>query len=125
MLLVLVLVSAPAVARADAMGGIIYLLAIWPLGGLLGLSLLILGIIALVKIAGKKYTGRTRSLGNLVLGMAIGAGLIFPLLVIGLDKGFDADAGEAMYYSMLPVLIPAVACVILGSILIRRSTATS
>jgi hypothetical protein len=118
-LLILLLGSVPGVARADNLGGLIYLLVIWPVGGLLCISLIVLGILAAVKLK-KKATEGTRTFGKWVAGTAIAEAAIYPFVVAGLDAGWDARAGGVMFFSMLPVLVLSAVCVVLGFVLIRR-----
>jgi hypothetical protein len=121
MLPAVLLASLPVAARADNLGGLVYVVVIWPIGALLCISLIILSIIAAVKRRRKRFTRGSRTFGIWATGVAIAEAAIFPFVVAGLDASFGARGNvEALLVSVLPVLLASAVCIVLAIRLVRR-----
>ncbi len=106
------LLTAPP-ANANSMGGLIFVVVIWPVGVLCGVLLLTLGVIGLVKL----QRGASPGLASALLVSSIAVGVLYPLVSVAL--GSAAPIG-VLALSILPVEVLAVACAVLSVILRRR-----
>lgn len=102
-------------AWADNLGGLVFLVFIWPAGVLCCVLLGILTIITIVK-RGKGDAAR-RPVAFFTVSMIVSAAilLIFPVFAILLEKAYTANAPcEILLISIAPVEILAAACLVLN-----------
>jgi hypothetical protein len=102
-------------AGANSMGGLAFVVLIWPIGILCALVLIILGIVAAMKMR----RGRASSaLATALLIVSITVGVIYPLLTVAL--GSDAPTAVRVI-SILPVEVLAVAGAVMSFMIRRRA----
>ena len=105
----------PAPARANDFGGLAYVVFIWPIGLILALASVALGVVGLILL---KRTSAARrhpvyAAALIVLGCLFGLG--YPLLAWGLDSAYDAGAPiELALVGVIPVEIAAILLCALG-----------
>jgi hypothetical protein len=115
----LLILLLPGAARADNLGGLVFLIFIWPIGILCFLLMLVLGIIGLVKLRARRVASRFAS-ALLIISIPIAVG--YPIFSVALVGAFRAGApSEVLLVSLLPVELLAAGCVALGLALRARS----
>ena len=124
--LLLSLMVAADCAWADNLGGLVFLLFIWPAGVLACAVFGILTIVTMVKL-GKGDTAPTGAAFHAGAMIASGAvALLFPVFAVVLERAFTAGASlEMMLISIAPVEIITVLCLALNwwAIRARRGSA--
>lgn len=107
-------------AWADNLGGLVFLLFIWPAGALCCIVLGILTIVTMVKT--KNGRGTHTSTFNVVTMIISGAILlIFPIFAAGLERAYTANATiSMMLISIMPVEIIAALCLIVNASAFRK-----
>lgn len=106
-------------ANADNLGGLVFVVFIWPIGIFCAILLLILGIIGLVKL---RTRGKKSSFPSALLGISIAIATIYPVLALVLSGAFRSRApADVLLVTLVPVELVAVACLALGLVLRARS----
>lgn len=108
------------IAWADNLGGLVFLVFIWPAGVLCCVLLVILIIVTIVKKG--KGAGPRRPVTFYSVSMIVSAAilLIFPVFAILLEKAYTANAPcEMLLISIAPVEILALLCLALNWYAIR------
>jgi len=118
----LAVAAIPALARANDFGGLAYIVFIWPIGGILLLASIALGVVGLILLrktsAARRHPAYTIAL--VAAGLLFGLG--YPLLAWGLDGAYDAGGSvELALVTVIPVEIAAVLLCTLGWALKRKS----
>lgn len=116
-LLVLLLWAWPAVAHADDLGVLIYLLVVWPLALLLLAAMVVMIIIAAVKL--RRGTGGRRA-GYWIIGISVLLTALHIVVNIIAYTGVRTKSKATAVISILPVLVPGIVNVILWWRLVRR-----
>lgn len=109
-------------AWADNLGGLVFLVFIWPAGLLCCIVLGILTVITIVK-KGKGDAAR-RPVAFFTVSMIVSAAilLIFPVFAILLENAYTANASPAtMLISIAPVEIIAATCLVLNRKALRAA----
>ncbi len=107
------LASAPALARADDLGVLVWVVVIWPMGVLLALTLLGLGIAALAV----KRPARRLGMAGIVVAAVSGVG--YPLWVEAFADARGRSHGMD-FVTMAPVVLLAILC-FLAALRARRA----
>ena len=110
----------PQAARADNMGGLVYIVFIWPVGGLCFVLLAVLCVISALKYRKGKGAIRSSLLPRIFLSVSAAAAAVYPFLVVMLDGAYQARAPiGVMLLSILPVEAIALAVFILNLAMVR------
>jgi len=114
--------AAPRAAGANDMGGLAYVVFVWPIG----LLMLILAII--LSVIGFRILKRTSAehphgaYAFLLMGVGGLIGVAYPVVTMALDRAFDVGSSlELMIVSMIPVILAAVFLFLLGRAIRRRA----
>jgi hypothetical protein len=111
----MLVVATPTVACANDLGGLAYVVFIWPIGLILLLASIILGAIGLrfLKRTNAEHPRRAFAVALIVAGCLFG--LAYPLAAFGLDSAYDAGAPlELALVAVIPVEIATLLLCILG-----------
>ena len=122
--IVLAGVLAPGIAHADNLGGLVYLVFIWPINGLALLVLVVLSIVAGVKLKRNNAAPKSRWFGVVLMVLSAGIAGVCPILTLLLDNSFRARGGLTMIaISSVPVVVIALVCFALGAAWVGRAQA--
>lgn len=115
--------AAPAAASANDFGGLAYVVFIWPLGGILLLASIALGVVGSILLRKTSAARRHPAYSIALVAAGLLFGLGYPLLAWGLDRSYDAGAPvELALVGVIPVEIAAVLLCALGWGLWRRGS---
>jgi len=110
----------PAGARADDLGGLVFVVIVWPLGAILFISLTVLGIIGLSKRKKEKPTPADRTFGKWLVGTSLAEAVFYLIAVLLVTGKWFSRAPELTVISLAPLLVLATLCLFLGRALIRK-----
>jgi hypothetical protein len=114
--------AAPRAAGANDMGGLAYVVFIWPIGLLMLVLAIILSVIGfrILKRTSAEHPHGAYAL--LLMGVGCLIGVAYPVVTIALDRAFDVVSSlELMLGSMIPVILAAVFLFLLGRAIRRRA----
>jgi hypothetical protein len=110
------------IAWADNLGGLVFLVFIWPAGIIFFILLGALLIITLRKMSKKDLAGHSNGFPITVMVLSCIIAIIFPILTIGLANAYQAKAPmELVIISIFPVEVIALLSFLLNINLLRRT----
>ncbi|MCK9463750.1 MAG: hypothetical protein M0R80_29370 [Proteobacteria bacterium] len=114
--------AVPAAASANDLGGLAYVVFIWPIGGILLLASIALGVVGLILLRKTSAARRHPAYSIALVAAGLLFGLGYPLLAWGLDSSYDAGGSvDLALVTVIPVEIAAVLLCALGWVLKRKS----
>ena len=130
LLVVLIALLTSSDSHADDLGGLAYLFFVLPLGVVLSLLFIVLGIISIVKLVKKKGPGSESGFGKRVSIVTAFLAALYAALVVGVEIWNDRykaqfSWSEVATLSIVIVLVSAMSCLVPGIILSRKKGRSS